>query len=47
MSQAGPLVYQITDKGCSCVADLDSEALALTNQASLHSRVGPKGGDEF
>ena len=47
MSQAGPLVYQIIDKGRSGIADLDSGALALTNQASLNSRVGPKGGDEF
>ena len=47
MSQAGPLIYQITDKGRSCIADLDSGALDLTNQASVNSRVGPEGGNEF
>ena len=41
MSVAGPLM-QLSDisSGATCVADLDSRALALTKEASGNSRVG-------
>ena len=35
MSIAGPLSYQITQQGGSCLADLDSGAVALIKHASV------------
>ena len=38
MSVVGPLSYRISQVGPTCVADLDSRALALTKEASGNSR---------